>query len=65
MYQDAGSDRVNIHMGCSCACVLVCVSCVYVYIYIYIFVWYCLDTVNLTGSWPPLSLETPDTRRNI
>ena len=63
MYQDTGSDRVNIHMGCSCACVLVCVC--NVYIYIYFFVWYCLDTVNLTGSWPPLSLETPDTRRNI
>ena len=28
-------------------------------------VWYCLDTTNLTGSRPPLSLETPDKRRNI
>ena len=46
-----------------CVCVGVCVMCIC--IYIYIFVWYCLDTVNLTGSWPPLSLETPDTRRNI
>ena len=73
MYQDTGSDRVNIHMECSCACMLVCMcACVYMYIYIYIycfffgfFVWYCLDTKILTGSLPSLSLETPDIKRNI
>ena len=36
MYQDTGSDRVNIHMGCSCACVLVCVCNVYIYIYTFL-----------------------------
>ena len=36
----------------------------YIYIYIYIY-WYCLDTMNLRSSCSTLSLETPDTRRNI
>ena len=34
-----------------CVCIYVCVV-----------FWYCLDTINLTSSWPPLSLEIPDTR---
>ena len=42
--------------------------CIYIYIYIYICTyiwWYCFVSTNLTGSWPPISLGTPDTRRNI
>ena len=38
----------------------------YIYIYIYTYIWwYRFGTTNLTGSWPPISLGTPDTRRNI
>ena len=41
-------------------------ACVYIYIYIiHFFWWYCFVTTNLTGSWSPLSLETPDTGTNI
>ena len=65
---------------CICVCPYICICvyavCVYVdiyiymYIYIYIYIctyiwWYCFGTTNLTGSWPPISLGTPDTRRNI
>ena len=54
---------INIYM-------YVCVH-MYIYIrmykdiYIYIYCWYCLSTMNLTNSWPPLSLDTADTKRNI
>ena len=39
---------------------------IYIYISPYIcFWWCCFDTTKLTGSRPPLSLGTADTRRNI
>ena len=37
---------------------------IYIYIYIYIY-GIVFNTTNLTYSWPPLSLETPDTRKII
>ena len=42
------------------------ILCVFFFFFFFFFfVWYCLDTMNLTGFWPSLSLETPDIRRNI
>ena len=38
----------------------------YIYIYIYIYIYgIVFNTTNLTYSWSPLSLETPDTRKII
>ena len=53
-----------------CICSLCICGYIYIYVYIYIYIctyiwWYCFGTTNLTGSWPPISLGTPDTRRNI
>ena len=45
---------------------LLSIFCVYIYIYIYIFIYgIVFNTTNFTYSWPPLSLETPDTRKII
>ena len=47
---------------------LLSIFCVYIYIYIYIYIFIygiVFNTTNFTYSWPPLSLETPDTRKII
>ena len=56
---------ISFLLSIFCVCIYIYVY-MYIYIYIYIYIYgIVFNTTNLTYSWSPLSLETPDTRKII